>query len=69
LLAKLKLLHDFFVSHAPEARQASILHDLETKVLRLQHEFHGLFEYTESRAGSIQMGAESNMLLARKGGS
>jgi len=56
LLAKLKLLHDFLISHAPEARQASMLHDLETKVLRLQHELHELFECTESRSGSLRIG-------------
>ncbi len=33
-----------------------MLHELETKVLRLQNEFHGLFEYTESRSGSLRMG-------------
>jgi hypothetical protein len=56
LLAKLKQLHDFLALHAPEARQASMMRDLETKVVRLQDELHGLFEYTESRSGSIRMG-------------
>jgi hypothetical protein len=56
LLAKLKLLHEFLLSHAPEARQAAELHSLETKVLRLQYKFHELYEYTESKSGSIRVG-------------
>ncbi|MGO9242948.1 MAG: Shedu immune nuclease family protein [Bryobacteraceae bacterium] len=56
LLAKLKLLHEFQLSHAPAARQAAALHSLETKVLRLQYKFHELYEYTESKSGSIWVG-------------
>jgi len=55
LLAKLKLLHDFLLSHAPEARQAAALHSLETKVLRLQHSFNELYEHKESKTGRYRM--------------
>jgi Domain of unknown function (DUF4263) len=55
LLAKLKLLHEFLSSNAPEARQAAVLQGLETKVLRLQHDFKRLFEYTKSRSGSVRI--------------
>jgi hypothetical protein len=51
LLAKLKILHEFLLSHAPEASQAASLHSLETKLTRLQYEFHELYEYTETQIG------------------
>jgi hypothetical protein len=52
LLEKLKLLHGFLSSNMGETGKASVLHKLETKVLRLQDEFHQLYQYTESRSGS-----------------
>jgi hypothetical protein len=57
LLGKLKSLHDFLSSRAPEARQASLLHALETKVLKLLRGFHDLYQFTESKSGSIRMGS------------
>jgi len=56
LLKKLKLLHEFLLSHAPEARQVATLHDLETKVVRLQYQFHRLYEHTESKSGLFRIG-------------
>jgi hypothetical protein len=61
LLAKLKLLHEFLVSNAPEAQQAAALHTLETEVLRLEHSLLGLFEYSESKSGSFRMGSSAPM--------
>jgi hypothetical protein len=55
LLGKLKLLYEFFVSNAPEAHRTFLLNSLETKVLRLEHEFHGLFRYSESRSGAYRV--------------
>lgn len=54
LLGKLKSLHEFLSSNAPGAHLASKLHALETKMLRLQREFHGLYSHSESRSGSIR---------------
>jgi hypothetical protein len=54
LLAKLKLLHEFLLSHAPEARQAAALQRLETKLLRLQDQFQQLFEHTDSKSRSMR---------------
>ena len=54
LLAKLKQIHEFLASHAPEAGRASIMHGLETKVLRLQDGLNALYEHSESRSGSIR---------------
>lgn len=51
LLEKLKLLHGFLASNAGEAGKTSVVHSLETKVLRLQDEFHQLFQVTESSSG------------------
>ena len=56
LLGKLKSLHDFLSSHAPAARQASFLHGLETKLLKLQNAFHDLYQYSESKTGSYRTG-------------
>jgi hypothetical protein len=56
LLGKLKSLHEFLSLHAPEARQASVLHGLETRLLKLQRGFHNLYEYSESKSGSLRMG-------------
>ena len=56
LLAKLKSLRDFLSSDGPEARQASVLRKLETKLLKLERAFHELYEYTESKSGSIRLG-------------
>jgi hypothetical protein len=55
LLAKLKLLQEFLVSHSPEARQAGALRQLETRLLHVQDQLQGLYTYTESRSGSIAM--------------
>ena len=56
LLAKLKYLHEFLSSNASDTRLPSVLYSLETKVLELQRGFHELYEYTESKQGSIRMG-------------
>lgn len=59
LLAKLRMLHEFLVSSGPEAQQAAALHRLETEVVRLEHSLHGLFEYSESKSGSIRIGSSA----------
>ncbi|HUZ95538.1 MAG TPA: hypothetical protein VMU57_11550, partial [Edaphobacter sp.] len=68
LLAKLKQIHEFLASHAPEAGRASIMHGLETKVLRLQDGLNALYEHSESRSGSIRK-ATSKLLPGVDGSS
>jgi len=57
LLGKLKQLHEFFASNASGTHQASSLRNLETKVLRLERELHGLFQYSEERSDSFTIGS------------
>lgn len=56
LLEKLRLLLGFLASSEAEPNQESILHKLETEVLRLQDEFGQLYEYTQSRTGGYYSG-------------
>lgn len=56
LLEKLKLLHGFLASTETGKDQASILHKLETEVLRLEDGFAQLYEHTHSRSGGYWSG-------------
>jgi Domain of unknown function (DUF4263) len=56
LLAKLKSLYDFLSTHAPGDQQVSVLHALETKLLKTQQGFHELYRYSESKSGSGRIG-------------
>ena len=74
LLVRLRQIHEFLSSQAPEARRASIIHELETKVQRLQDGFNSLYEYSESRSGSIRKvtsklppGVDGNNVMATMG--
>lgn len=53
LLAKLKLLQAFLVSHAPGAAQAVALEQLGVRLLRAEDGLNGLFDYEESNSGSF----------------
>ncbi|HJX85572.1 MAG TPA: Shedu immune nuclease family protein [Candidatus Angelobacter sp.] len=56
LLEKLRLLHGFLATTEAKADPTSILHRLETAVLRLQDEFGQLYEYASSRSGGYFSG-------------
>lgn len=56
LLEKLKLLHGFLATSEAKTDPTSILHRLETAVLRLQDGFGQLYEYSSSRSGGYFSG-------------
>jgi hypothetical protein len=57
LLAKLKFLHEFLSSHAPEARRSTAFQVLEARAIRLQFQLQGLYERVEPEGGSPFMSA------------
>ena len=74
LLGKLKSLHEFLSSGAPEAWQISVLYSLETKVLQLQRGFGDLWQYTEStndpfriRGAKLLPGVDGNAVIDAMG--